>query len=172
MSRSIMSGDELAGPRVAMILVLRDDLVIVILLSGCRLKRVPEGTIYPSLVMIAAFSFRMLGAGRPVTFETGLVFFFPEFERRFRFCPLGHCVLFSLEIKPIAFIAESRGLINYLPVVADRHGVALVASPRRRYGSPGGKHGATCRQEEKDGKKGLQAINHVQTPHWFSSETC
>ena len=66
-SRSIMAGEELAGPRVAIILVLREGMII-------SLRRVSVS------VVKATFPLPVLTVGCPVALETGLLLHLAQVE--------------------------------------------------------------------------------------------
>lgn len=79
--------------------------------------------------------------------ETVFIIALTNFQRRSGLFRGRHVVLLCLEIGTAFLVAENGGLVGKLPVAADRSVVALVASTRGGNRLPGGKHGATDREE-------------------------
>jgi hypothetical protein len=84
-----------------------------------------------------------------VTCETFLVFQLANLDGRCRFIGCGHVVFRSLEIKPVSFIGENRGLVCQLPVGADGYFMTLIASSRRGNRLPCLEHGTAADKENR-----------------------
>src|SRR6266568_4253820 len=129
-SLSICSGAELAGPSVAMILVLR-----------------PRRSIITPSVVESPFALPVGRARGLVALKTPEFLDLPDIEGGTRFVDLRHRLLGSLEWEAVPFIVQKGGAIGHLPVCADGHSMALIATAGWRNGLPGGKHGATARDQ-------------------------
>ncbi len=71
------------------------------------------------------------------------------FQWRFLLTFHGKIIFRRLKKLTATFIGYNSRLVCYLPIGADSHGMALVATTRRRDAFPGREHGAPCDRDEK-----------------------
>jgi len=124
------------------------------------------------LVMKASAATFMSGCWRAVALETLFVRNLADFKGGSGLFSVRQVVLFFLKIFTVFFIAEHGGLVGDMPIVADRQGMALVTSSRRRNCLPGGKHSAADTEGESRGKGNYNEFFHglfsrVRWRHFF-----